>query len=61
MNSLTFPTEIMQMLKNADIHLILAKAEKLWAAHSAEFVEAISYVDDPMTASFPIHRVVKVI
>ena len=40
-----FPTEIMQMLKNADIHLIPAKAEKLWAAHSAEFVEALSYVD----------------
>ena len=41
----TFPTEIMQMLKNADIHLIPAKAEKLWAVHSEKFVEAIAYVD----------------
>ncbi|MDF5733596.1 MAG: hypothetical protein PUP92_37880, partial [Rhizonema sp. PD38] len=41
----TFPTEIVQMLKNADIHLVPAKAEKLWAAHGEKFVEAIAYVD----------------
>ncbi len=41
----TFPIEIMQMLKNADIHLIPAKAEKLWAAHSEKFVEALAYVE----------------
>ena len=35
----TFPTEIMLLLKNADIHLIPAKAEKLWAAHGEKFVE----------------------
>ncbi|MDF5733899.1 MAG: hypothetical protein PUP92_39500 [Rhizonema sp. PD38] len=40
-----FPTEIMQMLKKADIHLVPALAEKLWAAHSEKFVEAIAYVD----------------
>ena len=43
--SAKFPTEIMLLLKNADIHLIPAKAEKLWAAYSEKFVEAISYVD----------------
>ncbi|MDF5729473.1 MAG: hypothetical protein PUP92_16035, partial [Rhizonema sp. PD38] len=41
----TFPTEIVQMLKNADIHLVPAKAEKLWAAHGEKFAEAIAYVD----------------
>ena len=41
----TFPTEIMLLLKNADIHLVPAKAEKLWAVHSEKFVEAIAYVD----------------
>ncbi|MDF5716286.1 MAG: hypothetical protein PUP93_20995 [Rhizonema sp. NSF051] len=40
-----FPTEIMEMLKNAEIHLIPAKAEKLWAAYGEKFVEAIAYVD----------------
>ncbi|MDF5726102.1 MAG: hypothetical protein PUP91_37795 [Rhizonema sp. PD37] len=40
-----FPTEIMQMLKNGDIHLVPAKAEKLWAAYSEKFVDAIAYVD----------------
>ncbi|MDF5728124.1 MAG: hypothetical protein PUP92_08805 [Rhizonema sp. PD38] len=40
-----FPTEIMQMLKKAEIHLVPAKAEKLWAAHGEKFVEAIAYVD----------------
>ena len=40
-----FPTEIMEMLKNAEIHLIPAKAEKLWAAYGDKFVEAIAYVD----------------
>ncbi len=41
----TFPTEIMLLLKNAEIHLVPAKAEKLWAAYSEKFVEAIAYVD----------------
>ncbi|MDF5723717.1 MAG: hypothetical protein PUP91_25275 [Rhizonema sp. PD37] len=41
----TFPTEIMLLLKNADIYLVPAKAEKLWTAYSEKFVEAISYVD----------------
>ncbi|MDF5725173.1 MAG: hypothetical protein PUP91_32930 [Rhizonema sp. PD37] len=41
----TFPTEIMQILKNAEIHLIPAKAEKLWAVYGEKFVEAIAYVD----------------
>ncbi|MDF5722021.1 MAG: hypothetical protein PUP91_16360 [Rhizonema sp. PD37] len=40
-----FPTEIMVLLKNAEIHLVPAKAEKLWAAHSEKFVDAIAYVD----------------
>ena len=40
-----FPTEIMLLLKNADIHLVPAKAEKLWAAYSEKFAEAIAYVD----------------
>ncbi|MDF5713721.1 MAG: hypothetical protein PUP93_07475 [Rhizonema sp. NSF051] len=40
-----FPTEIMLLLKNAEIHLVPAKAEKLWAAYSEKFVEAIAYVD----------------
>lgn len=40
-----FPDVIMLLLKNADIHLVPAKAEKLWAAHSTEFIEAIAYVD----------------
>ncbi len=40
-----FPDEIMLLLKNADIHLVPAKAEKLWAAHGEKFVEAIAYVD----------------
>ncbi|MDF5730001.1 MAG: hypothetical protein PUP92_18810 [Rhizonema sp. PD38] len=29
----------------AEIHLVPAKAEKLWAAYSEKFVEAITYVD----------------
>ncbi len=33
---------IMQTLKKAEIHLIPAKAEKLWAAYSALFAEAIA-------------------
>ena len=41
----TFPAEIMQMLKNAEIHLLPAKAEKLWAAYGEKFVEAIAYVN----------------
>ncbi|MDF5731613.1 MAG: hypothetical protein PUP92_27295, partial [Rhizonema sp. PD38] len=40
-----FPTEIMLLLKNAEIHLVPAKAEKLWAAYSEKFTEAIAYVD----------------
>ena len=40
-----FPTEIMLLLKNAEIHLVPAKAEKLWAAYGEKFVEAIAYVD----------------
>ncbi|MDF5720194.1 MAG: hypothetical protein PUP91_06835 [Rhizonema sp. PD37] len=40
-----FPTEIMILLKNAEIHLVPAKAEKLWAAHGEKFVKAIAYVD----------------
>ena len=40
-----FPTEIMQMLKKAEIHLVPAKAERLWAAYSEKFAEAIAYVD----------------
>ncbi|MDF5716482.1 MAG: hypothetical protein PUP93_22060 [Rhizonema sp. NSF051] len=40
-----FPTEIMQMLKKAEIHLVPAKAERLWAAYGDKFVEAIAYVD----------------
>ncbi|MDF5733133.1 MAG: hypothetical protein PUP92_35395 [Rhizonema sp. PD38] len=35
----------MQMLKNGAIHLVPAKAEKLWSAHSEKFAEAIAYVD----------------
>ncbi|MDF5726733.1 MAG: hypothetical protein PUP92_01520 [Rhizonema sp. PD38] len=41
----TFPTEIMLLLKNAEIHLVPAKAEKLWAAYSEKFADAITYVD----------------
>ncbi|MDF5714823.1 MAG: hypothetical protein PUP93_13295 [Rhizonema sp. NSF051] len=41
----TFPTEIMVLLKNAEIHLVPAKAEKLWAAYGEKFVEAIAYVE----------------
>ncbi|MDF5733896.1 MAG: hypothetical protein PUP92_39485, partial [Rhizonema sp. PD38] len=40
-----FPTEIMLLLKNAEIHLVQALAEKLWAVYSEKFVEAIAYVD----------------
>ena len=41
----TFPTEVMLLLKNAEIHLVPAKAEKLWALYSEKFAEAIAYVD----------------
>ncbi|MDF5721926.1 MAG: hypothetical protein PUP91_15880 [Rhizonema sp. PD37] len=38
----------MQILKNADIYLVPAKAEKLWAPYSAEFAEAICASLSPM-------------